>query len=98
LVDEVIESCIDEVITIKKLADAVGLSEAFFIRAFKAATGKSPHSYLIDRRLAKARILLNASSFDLREIALAVGFSSHAHMTAAFRSRYGVTPSRLRQV
>lgn len=98
LIDEVIESFIDEDITIKKLADAVGLSEAFFIRAFKAATGKSPHSYLIDRRLAKARILLGGSKFDLREIALAVGFSSHAHMTAAFKSRYGVTPSRLRQI
>ena len=97
LVDEIIESSIDEDITIKQLADAVGLSEAFFVRAFKAATGKTPHSYLIDRRLARARVLLSASTFDLREIALAVGFSSHAHMTAAFRSRYGVTPSRLRQ-
>lgn len=96
-IDEIIESSIDEEITIELLANAVGLSEAFFIRSFKAATGKSPHSYLIDRRLAKARTLLETSKFDLREIALAVGFSSHAHMTAAFRARLGVTPSRLRQ-
>ncbi|MGG1948213.1 AraC family transcriptional regulator [Trinickia sp. NRRL B-1857] len=96
LIDELIESSIDQDITIELLADAVGLSEAFFIRAFAAATGKSPHSYLIDRRLARARTLLTTSKFDLREIALAVGFSSHAHMTAAFRARYGITPSRLR--
>ncbi|WP_116137277.1 helix-turn-helix domain-containing protein [Trinickia diaoshuihuensis] len=96
-IDAIIESSLGEEITIKSMADAVGLSEAFFIRAFKAATGKSPHSYLIDRRLAKARALLATSRFDLREIALAVGFSSHAHMTAAFRARLGIVPTRLRQ-
>ena len=96
-IDAIIESSLSEAITIKSMADAVGLSEAFFIRAFKAATGKSPHSDLIDRRLAKARALLATSRFDLREIALAVGFSSHAHMTAAFRARLGIAPTRLRQ-
>jgi AraC family transcriptional regulator len=40
---------------------------------------------------------LRTSHHDLSDIALAVGFSSHAHMTAAFRERLGVTPSRLRE-
>ena len=97
LIDEIIESSLNADISIRFMADTVGLSEAFFIRAFKAATGKSPHSYLIDRRLAKVRKLLETSQYDLREIALAVGFSSHAHMTAAFRARFGITPSRLRR-
>lgn len=95
-IDELIDSTLGEDLTVRLMADALGLSEAFFIRAFKAAVGKSPHSYLIDRRLAAARVLLESSRHDLREIALAVGFSSHAHMTAAFRSRLGITPSRLR--
>ena len=97
LIDEIIESSLNEDISIRFMADTVGLSEAFFIRAFKAATGKSPHSYLIDRRLAKVRNLLETSQYDLREIALAAGFSSHAHMTAVFRARFGITPSRLRR-
>jgi AraC family transcriptional regulator len=96
-IDELIDATINQDVTIKVMADALGLSEAFFIRAFKAAVGKSPHSYLIDRRLAKARKLLKTSHHDLREIALAVGFSSHAHMTAAFRTRLGITPSTLRR-
>lgn len=95
-IDEIIDSAIDQEVSVTTMANALGLSEAFFIRAFKAAVGKSPHSYLIDRRLAKARILLHTSNHDLREIALAVGFSSHAHMTAVFRTRLGTTPSQLR--
>jgi AraC family transcriptional regulator len=79
------------------MAAAVGLSEGFFIRTFKAASGKSPHSYLIDRRLAQARLLLRTSNHDLREIALAAGFASHAHMTAAFTQRLGIAPSLLRR-
>jgi AraC family transcriptional regulator len=96
-IDELIDSSIDGEVTVTVMAAALGLSDAFFIRAFKAAVGKSPHSYLIDRRLAKARVLLKTSNHDLREIALAVGFSSHAHMTLAFRTRLGVTPSQLRR-
>jgi AraC family transcriptional regulator len=96
-VEELIDSNLDGEITVRALAASVGLSEGFFIRAFKAAVGQSPHGYLIDRRLARARLLLRTCRHDLREIALATGFSSHAHMTAAFRERLGVSPSRFRR-
>jgi AraC family transcriptional regulator len=96
-IDEIIDSNISQELSIRDMAAALGLSEGFFIRAFKAAIGKSPHSYLIDRRLAQARALLRTSNHDLREIALATGFSSHAHMTAAFTHRLGIAPNRLRQ-
>jgi AraC family transcriptional regulator len=96
-IDEIIDSSICQELSIRDMAAALGLSEGFFIRTFKAAIGKSPHSYLIDRRLAQARSLLCTSNHDLREIALATGFSSHAHMTAAFTHRLGITPSHLRR-
>lgn len=96
LIDEFIDSRISQELRVAEIAVALGLSEGFFIRAFKAATGKSPHSYLIDRRLAHARVLLRTSTHDLCDVALTVGFSSHAHMTAAFTHRLGVTPGRLR--
>ena len=66
------------------------------MRAFKQATGKSPHSYLIDRRVAKARALLRDSSASLAEIALMCGFNSQAHMATLFRQRLGASPGQLR--
>jgi AraC family transcriptional regulator len=95
-IDEIIDRNMGEAISIRDMAAALDLSEGFFIRSFKAAVGKSPHSYLIDRRLARARDLIRNSPHDLREIALASGFSSHAHMSAAFRQRLGIAPRDLR--
>jgi AraC family transcriptional regulator len=97
IIDDFIDSNISGELSVDQIAATVGLSEGFFIRTFKAATGKSPHSYLIDRRLALARMLLRSSNHDLREVALATGFASHAHMTAAFTHRLGVAPSVLRR-
>jgi len=79
------------------MAQLLELSEGFFIRAFKRAMGKSPHSYLIDRRLATARARLLDSSASLADIALTCGFNSQAHMATVFRQRLGVSPVQLRQ-
>jgi AraC family transcriptional regulator len=95
-IDELIEAEMDGPLTVRDLADRLGLSAGFFARAFKAATGKPPHAYIIDRRISRARALLRSAPSDLSRIAYACGFSSHAHMTSAFRVRLGVTPARLR--
>ena len=96
LVDDLIEARLDDRLTVQDIADALELSVGFFSRAFQAAFGKSPHDHIIDRRIARARSLLADASRDLSAIALASGFSSHAHMTATFRKRLGVTPHQLR--
>jgi AraC family transcriptional regulator len=96
LIDDLIEARLDMALTVEQIAAALGLSAGFFARAFKAAIGKSPHDHIIDRRLTRARALLRGTESDLGAIALASGFASHAHMTATFRKRLGVTPSGLR--
>jgi AraC family transcriptional regulator len=95
-IDELIEARLDTRLTVQDLAEALGLSAGFFTRAFKHATGRTPHDHIIDRRLARARLLLRDSGLSLSAIALAAGFASHAHMTATFRKRLGVTPQNLR--
>jgi AraC family transcriptional regulator len=94
--DEFIDAGIDGPLGVQAMADMLGLSEGYFIRAFKNTTGKSPHSYLIDRRLAKARALMRDSNARLAEIAPACGFSSQAHMATVFRLRMGISPAKLR--
>ncbi|WP_449106644.1 helix-turn-helix transcriptional regulator [Pseudomonas mohnii] len=97
LLDEFIDAGLDGPLGVQAMADLLGLSEGYFIRAFKHATGKSPHSYLIDRRLAKARALMRDSTATLAEIAHTCGFNSQAHMTTTFRQRLGVSPVQLRR-
>lgn len=97
-IDELIDTNIGHRISIQEMARLLGLSEGFFIRAFKAATGKSPHGYLMDRQIAYARQLMQGKHHDLRDVALAAGFASHAHMTAVFRKRLGVRPSQFDEV
>lgn len=96
-VDELIDARLDDKLTVQELATGLGLSTGFFSRAFKASVGKPPHDYIIDRRISRARTLLQIDALELSSIALASGFTSHAHMTTTFRSRLGVTPSHLRR-
>ena len=97
VVEDMIESRLDGKLTVQELADVLGLSSGFFSRAFKAAVGKSPYDFIIDRRIARARALMDTVRWDLSEIARASGFASHAHMTATFGQRLGVNPSQLRR-
>lgn len=97
LIDELIEVRLDAKVTVQDLADAVGLSTGFFSRAFKAAVGKAPHDYIVDRRVSRARSLLDETKLDLTTVAHASGFASHAHMTTTFRGRLGITPAALRR-
>ncbi|WP_372241924.1 helix-turn-helix transcriptional regulator [Pseudomonas sp. C2B4] len=97
LLDEFIDAGLDGALGVKVMADELGLSEGYFMRAFKQATGQSPHSYLIDRRLARARALMRDSTATLAQIALACGFNSQAHMATAFRQRLGISPVQLRR-
>jgi AraC family transcriptional regulator len=96
-VEELIEARLGGPLTVQHLADALGLSAGFLARAFKAATGQPPHAHILDRRIARARALLRTPACrDLSAVAYACGFASHAHMSAAFRTRLGAPPSALR--
>jgi AraC family transcriptional regulator len=80
------------------LARDVGLSESYLARTFHAATGTTLHAALMERRIARARSLIESALHrgapaSLADVAAATGFSSHAHMTTAFRRVLGVTPS-----
>ena len=93
------ESRLAEDIRLADLACDCGLSESYLARTFHAATGTTLHAALIERRIARARSVIEAASHRgvpacLAEVAAATGFSSHAHMTTAFRRVLGVTPSQ----
>ncbi len=92
------EATLDQNVGLRSVAEAVGVSTFHFARAFKKATGISPHRYLIERRIARAKQLLETSSDGLADIAYACGFSSQAHMTTTFSKLVGLPPGGYRQM
>lgn len=95
-VTDYIEAHLSEDIGLCELAVVAELSTHHFGEAFKASTGTSPHRYLIQRRIHRAKELLLGTDHSIVEIAFAVGFASHSHFTGNFRKLTGITPSRYR--
>jgi AraC-like DNA-binding protein len=85
-----------EALTVADLAAIAGLSTFHFIRAFRAAVGRTPHQYLRERRLARARDLLVTTAMPITEICDAVGFESLGSFSALFRRLTGETPAAFR--
>ena len=95
-VREFIEAHLEESISVQALAATVGLSMFHFARAFKQSEGVTPHEYLVQCRVRRARDLLAATDLPLSEIALAAGFADQSHCARRFREHIGVTPSSYR--
>lgn len=91
-----VESNLEDSLTIDRMASIACLSRYHFARAFKQATGQSPHSYVSARRLERAKALLIQGDLPLVHIALALRFSCQANFTRAFRQVTGQTPSQFR--
>ena len=96
-VQELIESRLDADLTLQELAAAVGYSRSHFLRAFHATTGVTPHRYLLNRRIERARRLLGDTDMTIAQVAYSCGFSSQAHLTLAFRKVCGLTPGEYRR-
>jgi AraC family transcriptional regulator len=88
---------LDQELTLEQLAAVAGLSAGHFLRAFKRATGQTPHRYLVERRLEQAQRLLAATADPIADIAYACGFSSQSHMTDRFTRELGIAPARYRR-
>lgn len=82
--------------TVSSIARVVGASPYHACRVFRQRTGYTLHGYLTEQRLRRALTLLSGGRTDLRELAAALGFSSHSHFTARFRDAFGAAPSRFR--
>ncbi len=68
----------------------------YFCRTFRQSIGMPPHRDLISRRIERSKELLASTDKDVTEIALEVGFSSHAHFSAAFQRAVGYAPRTYR--
>ncbi|GHF02195.1 transcriptional regulator [Amycolatopsis deserti] len=78
------------------LARMVHVSEAHFIRTFRATFGETPHRYLQRRRVERSMFMLRESARSVTEICFAVGFTSLGTFSRTFREIVGQSPSEYR--
>ena len=89
-------SCPGDDLSLTRLAREAGCSPFHLARVFRQENGLPVHRYLTRLRLALALSRLEQGESNLSALALDLGFSSHGHFTAVFRSAFGVPPSSLR--
>jgi AraC family transcriptional regulator len=86
-----------EDITLDSLAAIGRLSRFHFTRAFARATGKTPHAFVMGRRLEQAKRMLRDTDLAISDIARACGFSGASHLSNRFVEAEGVRPGAFRQ-
>ncbi len=92
---EYIQDQLDTDLTVSGIAQAVGMSPDHFTRLFKESTGQSPHQYVVEARVRKAKELLTTGKFTISEAAHHVGFVDQSHLTRHFKRVFGLPPKRL---
>lgn len=86
-----------EPLDVPGLARIANVSEAHFIRSFRATFGETPHRYLQRRRVERAMFLLRATERSVTEVCLDVGFISLGTFSRSFRDIVGEAPTAYRE-
>ena len=81
---------------VRAVAAVAHLSEAHFIRSFRATFGETPHRYLQRRRVERSMFLLRETDRSVTDICFDVGFTSLGTFSRTFREILGETPTDYR--
>ncbi|MGG5260657.1 GlxA family transcriptional regulator [Phycicoccus avicenniae] len=87
---------LDESFTVDDLAARAAMSPRTFARRFVAETGTTPHQWVTDQRVLRARHLLEESDLSIEEVARDAGFGSAALLRHHFSRCTGITPTAFR--
>ncbi|MEV6966975.1 helix-turn-helix transcriptional regulator [Hamadaea sp. NPDC051192] len=85
-----------EALDVPALARQALMSPGHFARSFRAAFGETPYSYLMTRRIERAKALLRRGDLSVTEVCFAVGCTSLGSFSSRFTELVGETPSAYR--
>ncbi|MFF4008979.1 helix-turn-helix domain-containing protein [Streptomyces sp. NPDC001717] len=85
-----------EPLDVPALAQVALMSAGHFSRSFRAAYGETPYSYLMTRRVERAKALLRRGDLSVTEVCFAVGCTSLGSFSSRFTELVGETPSAYR--
>lgn len=80
------------------MANELNMSQYYFWRLFKQSTGMTPHQYVVQQRVERAKLLLRRPELTVTDIAGMCGFANQSHFARQFRSRTGVSPQQFRKI
>ncbi len=92
-----IESRLETPLCLDELARITGLSRSYFTRVFRRSFGTSPHDFIVERRVERAKVRMLESAEPLSQVALSCGFTDQAHFSRVFRRRVGSPPFEWRR-
>ena len=94
---EFIDHCYDHPLSLEQISSEACFSRYHFLRLFRQAFNKTPHQYLIERRIEKAKELLTADRLRVTDVCFEVGFQSLGSFSALFRRCVGDAPNSYRE-
>jgi AraC family transcriptional regulator len=87
-----------EDISLADISTQLCISQYHFARLFKQSMGITPHAYLIQQRVDKARQLLRQTELTVLDIADQCGFANPSHLAKHFQKQTGITPRQFREL
>jgi AraC-like DNA-binding protein len=87
-----IDSSFDRPLNLDALSGAACFSRYHFIRLFKRAFNRTPHQYLVEKRIERAKELLASSHLSVTDVCFEVGFQSLGSFSTLFHKRVGASP------
>jgi len=92
-VRQLVAERIDAPLSLGEMAAVAGLSEGYFVRAFKGTFGVTPYQYVLRERVTLAQSLIRSGTVSLSEAALRAGFPDARRMGRTFRKMIGRSPT-----
>src|SRR5215471_5457303 len=85
-------------IDLDQISDAACLSRYHFLRLFRRAFNRTPHQYLTERRIERAKELLSSSGLTVTDVCFEVGFESLGSFSSLFHKHVGHPPITYRAI
>ena len=92
-----IDHCYDHPLSLDQISEKACFSRYHFLRLFRQAFNKTPHQYLIERRIEKAKELLGGDELRVTDVCFEVGFQSLGSFSTLFHKTVGQAPVTYRE-